>query len=309
MSRVRSTPARSTRLHHPRRDTKLTRPLQVPDGPLAYGGSRGRSSFPGFIAPALATLRGTVPAGARFVHELKLDGYRVQAHLYEGRVALFTRSGFDWTKRFATIATDVACMPADTLVMDGEIISADETGRPNFSALQEDLKPGRHDRFVYYAFDLLHLDGLDRRAAPLVERKRSLASLLAEARPNAPRILYSEHFEDGADLYARAGAMGLEGIVSKRADAPYRSGRGETWLKVKCLKRERFVVVGFAPEGPSGIAKLRLARREGHALIYVGRVGTGWDRKTAAAIRRALAPLPVCMPSHEADQESRHNLD
>ncbi len=100
--------------------------------------------------------------------------------------------------------------------------------------------------------------------------------------------------------------MGLEGIVSKRADAPYRSGRGETWLKVKCVKRERFVVVGFAPEGPAGLAKLPLARREGGALVYVGRVGTGWDRKTAAAIRRALAPLarrtcPLAKPIKRAD--------
>jgi len=109
-----------------------------------------------------------------------------------------------------------------------------------------------------------------------------------------------------AQTYARASAMGLEGIVSKRADAPYRSGRGEAWLKVKCVKRERFVVVGFAPEGPSGVAKLRLARREGDALVYVGRVGTGWDRKTAAAIQRALAPLarptcPLAKPIKRAD--------
>jgi bifunctional non-homologous end joining protein LigD len=261
---------------------------------------------PRFIAPALATLRSTVPTGANFVHELKLDGYRIQAHVLEGRATLYTRSGLDWTNRFATIAADARRLPANALVLDGEIISAGPDGRPDFSALQDDLKQGRHDRFVYYAFDLLHLDGIDTRSMLLAERKRALASLLSEGRAKAPRILYSEHFEDGAALYTQASEMGLEGIVSKRADAPYRSGRGETWLKVKCVKRERFVVVGFAPEGPSGIAKLRLARREGRGLVYVGRVGTGWDRKTAAAIRRALAPLarptcPLAKPIKRAD--------
>jgi bifunctional non-homologous end joining protein LigD len=101
-----------------------------------------------------------------------------------------------------------------------------------------------------------------------------------EAAAASPLIRYSEHFEDGPDLYARTRAMGLEGIVSKRADAPYRSGRGEQWLKVKCWKRERFVVIGFVPEGSSGLLKLRLACRVGRDLVYVGRVGTGWDRKT-----------------------------
>ena len=144
---------------------------------------------------------------------------------------------------------------------------------------------------VFYAFDLLYLDGVDIRGAPLIDRKGSLQSLLLKAGDVAPRILYSEHFDDGADLYARACEMNLEGIVSKRADAPYRSGRNEQWLKVKCWKRGRFVVVGFVPEGSKGILKLRLARHEGNSLIYVGSVGTGWDRETAQAIRRALDPL------------------
>jgi bifunctional non-homologous end joining protein LigD len=250
------------------------------------------ASFPGFIEPALATLRAKVPAGARFVHELKLDGYRVQAHLLDGRVTLYTRTGLDWTTRFPTIAADVTRLPAGKLVIDGEVISADTTGRPNFGALQDDLKRGRYARMIYYAFDLLHLDGFDTRAA--------------EAGTTAPRVLYSEHFEDGTDLYARAIGMNLEGIVSKRADAPYRSGRGEQWIKVKSWKRERFAVVGFVPEGSGGLLKLRLARREGRELVYAGRVGTGWDRETAREIRRALAPLvrptaPLAKPLKKAD--------
>jgi bifunctional non-homologous end joining protein LigD len=163
------------------------------------------------------------------MHEVKLDGYRIQAHLNDGRVTLYTRSGLDWTNRFPT---------------------------------------------------------------------------LAEA--SVPGVIYSEHFEDGADLYRRARRMGLEGIVSKRAAAPCRSGRTDAWVKVKCWNRDRFVVVGFVPDGAGGLAKLRLARREGRELMYVGRVGTGWDYKTARAIRRELEPLarstsPLTKPIRKRD--------
>jgi bifunctional non-homologous end joining protein LigD len=240
------------------------------------------------MQPCLALPRTEIPTAHGLVHELKLDGYRVQAHINDGRVRLYTRSG-RWTSRFATIVAGMTRLPAGKLVLDGEIICAGEGGRPDFSALQDDLKHGRHDRFVYYAFDLLHLDGFDTRPAPLLERKRLLQSLLSQRR--AHRISYNEHFEDGKALYAHAIEMKLEGIVSKMRNAPYRSGRCEHWLKVKCWRRDRFVVVGSVPEGSSGILKLRLARREGGGLIYAGRVGTGWDRQTAHAVRRTLEPL------------------
>jgi bifunctional non-homologous end joining protein LigD len=262
--------------------------------------------FPGFIEPCLASLRDKVSSGAGYVHEVKLDGYRIQAHLHDGRVTLYTRTGLDWTKRFPTIAADIGHQPAGKLVIDGEIISAGADGPPNFGALQDDLKQRRYDRMVYYAFDLLHLDGFDTRAAPLIERKRVLKSFLTEAASSAPGVIYSEHFDDGADLYTRTFRMGLEGVVSKRADAPYRSGRTEAWIKVKCWKQDRFAVVGFVPDGAGGLAKLRLARREGQALIYAGRVGTGWDHKTARAIRQALTPLarstsPLSKPIKKKD--------
>ena len=248
------------------------------------------SPFPGFIKPCLATQRDEVTSARGFVHELKLDGYRIQAHLRDGHVTLYTRTGLDWSNRFPAIAAELARLPAGKLILDGELISADANGCPNFSALQDDLKRGRHDRMVYYAFDLLHLDGFDTRAAPLIERKRVLQSFLAEAGRSVPRVIYSEHFEDGAGLYRRALGMGLEGIVSKRADAPYRSGRTEAWCKVKAWRSACFAVVGFVPEGTDGLLKLRLARREGSTLIYVGAVGTGWDRKAARSIRRTLEP-------------------
>jgi bifunctional non-homologous end joining protein LigD len=253
-----------------------------------------RASFPGFIEPCLASLRTSVPSGPGYVHEVKLDGYRIQAHLDNGRVTLYTRTGLDWTKRFPTIAADIARLPAGKLVIDGEVVSSDSDGRPNFGALQDDLTRRRYDRMVFYVFDLLHLDGFDTRAAPLVERKRMLQGFLAEA--IVPGVIYSEHFADGVDLYARTRRMGLEGIVSKRANAPYRSGRTEAWIKVKCWNRDRFVVIGFVPDGAGGVAKLRLARREGRKLTYAGRVGTGWNHKTARAIRRELEPLARSTP-------------
>jgi bifunctional non-homologous end joining protein LigD len=145
---------------------------------------------------------------------------------------------------------------------------------------------------VYYAFDLLHLDGFDTRAAPLLKRKRVLQSFLGEAAAASPLVIYSGHFEDGADLYARARGMELEGVISKWTDAPYRSGRTEDWIKVKCWKRNRYVVVGFVPAA-GGISALRLGRREGRELLYAGKVGTGFDRKSAADVRRQLEPLAV----------------
>src|SRR4029434_983516 len=135
--------------------------------------------FPAFIQPCLALPRNQVPTARGLIHELKLDGYRVQAHIQDGRVRLYTRGGFDWTRRFATIVAGLTRLRAAKIVLDGEIICADQDGRPNFSALQDDLKRGRHDRLVYYAFDLLHLDGFDTRPAPLLERKRVLQSVLS----------------------------------------------------------------------------------------------------------------------------------
>jgi bifunctional non-homologous end joining protein LigD len=150
--------------------TEITTAINFPPAP-----------FPDFIEPCLASLRTNVSSASGFVYELKLNGYRVQAHQHDGRVRLYTRSGLDWTNRFPTIAADVGRLPASKIVIDGEVISADAQGRPNFSTLQDGLKQRRYDRMVYYAFDLLHLDGFDTRAAPLIERKKVLQSFLLEA--------------------------------------------------------------------------------------------------------------------------------
>jgi bifunctional non-homologous end joining protein LigD len=244
--------------------------------------------FPGFIEPMLATLGSKVPTGAGYVHEVKLDGYRIQAHLHDGLVTLFTRSGLDWTKRFPTTAADIARLPAGKLVIDGEVISADADGRPNFGALQGDLKRRRYDRMVYYVFDLLHLDGFDTRAAPLVERTWVLEAFIKEAATTAPGVIYSEHFEDGTDLYARARRLKLEGIVSKLANSSYRSGRTEAWVKVKCWNLDRFVVVGFVPDGAGGLAKL---------VLRVARAGL-WSMRGVSV--RGGTTRPVCTENSDS---------
>ena len=260
--------------------------------------------LPEFVPPSLATLQEVAPSGRGWVHEIKFDGYRIQARLDHGKVRLLTRKGLDWSEKFPNIGAAVAKLAARNALIDGEVVVEAETGISSFSELQAALKAGERERFVYYVFDLLHLDGRDLTNLPLIERKSALAQLLARGKGGP--VKYSEHFEDGADLYVRATEMKLEGIVSKMANAPYRSGRCEHWLKVKCWRRDRFVVVGFVPEGSAGILKLRLARREGGALIYAGRVGTGWDHKTAHAIRCALEPLarpmsPLRVPVKKRD--------
>ena len=160
--------------------------------------------------------------GERWVHEIKIDGYRAQAHLQQGRPAIYTRRGYDWTRRLQPIADALATLPADDLIMDGEAVVVDSRGGPDFGLLHADLAAGRKDRLLYYAFDLLYLDGVDLRPAQLIDRKGLLGELLAGA---SERILYAEHLEgDGPEIHERACAMGLEGIVGKQLEAPVSLG-------------------------------------------------------------------------------------
>jgi bifunctional non-homologous end joining protein LigD len=202
--------------------------------------------MPGFIEPALATRRDEPPVGEKWVHEVKYDGWRVQAHLNGGEVTLFTRRGHDWTRQFYTVAADVARLPANKLILDGEVVATDAKGMPSYGALVEDLKPDQVRRLAYLVFDLLYMDGFDLRRAALIERKRVLEMLMKEAKPS--RIWYSEHIEgDSAAIYKNACRLQLEGIISKRKDSPYRSGRVGAWEKIKCTRRGEFPVIGFVP--------------------------------------------------------------
>jgi bifunctional non-homologous end joining protein LigD len=253
------------------------------------------ASFPGFIKPQLALLRGCVPTGPGWFHEIKFDGYRIQGHLIEGRPALITRNGHDWTHRMPALAESLARIPANHLVVDGEIIVPDSKGRSDHGALKAALGAGRQShQFVYYLFDLMHLDGFDLRVAPLIDRKRVLAELIRDI---GTPILYSDHLEEkGQVMFEHACKIGLEGVISKRIDAPYRSGRGEGWVKVKCVTRGTFIVVGYTPEGKGLVAALHLARKKGRELEYVGKVGTGWSMKQSAMLRQRLAAIELDHP-------------
>jgi len=243
---------------------------------------------PGFIKPCLATLSTAAPRNGGWVHEIKFDGYRIQARIAAGHVTLKTRTGLDWTEKFPTVAAACGALADHGAILDGEIISANADGASDFSALQGDLKSGRHDRMAYYVFDLLHLDGRDLTAEPLTERKRALAILLREL-PKNGAIKLSEHFdEDGATMLRHACAMHLEGIVAKRANAPYRSGRGGDWLKIKCASNQEFVVLGYEPSDKKGrlIRSILLGYYDDGDLRYAGRIGTGWGRTQERDLER-----------------------
>ena len=239
--------------------------------------------MPGFIKPQLATLRTKAPQGEQWLHEIKYDGYRVQVHLKRGRKKVFTRNGLDWSKRFTEIAGALA-IPGEAII-DGEVVVVHE-GRTNFSELQAELAAGRQGRLVYYAFDLLWRNG-DLRKLPQIERKQMLLALFGENDIERP-VLYSEHLVgDGQQMFEHAAKLNWEGIISKRADAPYRSERNENWLKIKAVQKGRFAVVGFVKD-PSGVAALYLGKQEGKDLVYMGKVGTGWSRTVSSQVRKQL---------------------
>ena len=203
------------------------------------------AALPEFISPELATLTDKAPAGDAWIHEIKLDGYRTAARLEAGKVRMLTRSGLDWTARFRPIATALALPKIRAAYLDGEIAVMGEDGVTSFAALQDALSRGQAQRLTYYVFDLLHLNGRDLTGLPLIERKALLAPLIARLPKGGP-IRYSDHVQgQGPAFFAQACKHHLEGIVAKRAAAPYSSGRTEDWLKVKCLNRQEFVIGGW----------------------------------------------------------------
>jgi len=267
------------------------KPPAKKSGPAASRKSVDADPLPPFVEPCLATLQDKPPAGETWLHEVKFDGYRLQARIKDGKATLLTRSGLDWTDRFgATLAKALGALPCDTALLDGEVVAMGENGVSSFSALQEALSEGKTGELVFFGFDVLHLDGQDLRGEPLLARKERLEHLFEAAGTEGP-LRYSEHFiEPGQTMLRHACRMGLEGVISKRADAPYRSGRGRDWVKSKCTQRQEFVIAGYVPSKGSGreLGSIVAGYHEGGQLRPAGRVGTGFTRKSAAALKTRL---------------------
>ena len=269
---------------------------------LAAGGAV-RKAMPRGIEPQLATLRTRPPRGEGWLHEVKWDGYRLLAYR-DDDVELCSRNSLPWSRRLPHLVRALEELPARQAVVDGELIAIDARGRSDFGLLQALLERGDVDGLRFVAFDLLYLDGVDLRDAPQVDRRALLARLVDAA--GSPALAYSEHVEgDAADAFEASAGSGLEGIVCKRADAPYRGGRQRAWIKLKHVADESFVVVGYTPPKNSrhGFGSLLLAQQGDGGLEYVGRVGSGFSDDSLRAIHRRLQALhgddpAVELPGH-----------
>ena len=256
---------------------------------------RGRqdapSPLPSWIPPQLCQPVEKAPSGPQWLHEIKLDGFRMAARIDKGRVQLLTRTGLDWSEKYPSTVTALANVKAKTAYLDGELCGVDDAGLPNFAQTQAATDGERGVRLVYYAFDLLHLDGLDVSGLPLIERKVLLEPLVADTLG----VQFNGHETgDGELILKHAGKLGFEGVVSKTIDAPYAPGNRGLWRKAKWLNRQEFVVVGWSdPEGsrPHLGALLLGYYADDGKLIYAGRVGTGMPVKVLADLRRRLEPL------------------
>ncbi len=265
--------------------------------PSGIAGAK-RGALQKFVPPQLATAVDRPPNGADWLHELKLDGYRIYCRRDARGARFLTRTGQDWTERFQRLVGPIEALPADEFALDGEVVVLDEQGQSSFGALQEALSANDQRRLTFFAFDLLYLDGYDLRGAALVDRKAVLSELI-EGGSGVASIRYSDHIDaTGDEVFRQAAQMGLEGVVSKQKDRPYRSGRSGEWVKSKCQARQEFVIVGFThlKKGGPGIGALVVGCYEGERLIYAGRVGTGFDHDTSLDLRRRLEPLRVAEP-------------
>ena len=276
-----------------------------------------KSKLPAFVRPQLATLVDSVPQGDEWLHEIKFDGYRILCRIDEGRAKFLTREEQDWTRRFGSLVAAAQDLPAKEAFLDGEVVALEENGVTNFQLLQNSLKENNTAILVYFVFDLLYLDGWDLTRSPLRDRKKILERILkpkrAKKAPNSLR--YSEHWiGQGDELYQESCRKGLEGIISKKADQPYRSGRSRDWLKVKCSKSQEFVIGGFTePAGSrSGLGALLVGvHDEQGKLLYAGKVGTGFTQQSLKELRARLDSLerdspPFINPPKGAEARGVH---
>jgi bifunctional non-homologous end joining protein LigD len=249
------------------------------------------------LEPQLATKADKPPEGVGWFSEIKLDGYRLMVSIDHSRVRLVTRNGLDWTQRMPRLAASFAALNVETAVLDGEMVSLRKDGTSSFRDLQNALSAGADGSLFFYAFDLLHLDGWDLRASALRDRKHLLEAL--DGWNNA--IRYGGHIEgNAAGLFREASRLKLEGIIAKRANAPYRAGRSPTWLKIKCLGREDLLVLGWTLPGGSrhGIGALAIGFYDAEGnLHYAGQVGTGFSDTERLALRAQLEAVPSELPA------------
>ncbi len=251
--------------------------------------------LPGFMSPQLATLVDALPEGEAWLHEIKFDGYRMQAQVQDGHVQMLTRNGKDWTVQFQQVADALASLPVESAILDGEAVVLDEKGASSFLMLRNALSnQGSNKPLHYYVFDLLYLNGKDLRRLPLVERKALLEALLKKHKND--RVIFSEHFTSpDRSIMSKVCGMGLEGLISKRADSAYLGGREKTWLKTKCHKRQEFVIGGFTfpTHKERGLGALLLGYYQNAGFHYAGKVGTGFDHDTSYALRGMLDGLKI----------------
>ncbi len=276
-------------------ETKTANTKKLPSKKKSSSSKKGSlkdDHWPGFIDPQLPLLVDSPPSEKGWFHEMKFDGYRLQAHIQGGVVSLFTRNGHDWTEKFPHIAESLMEMDVTNAIFDGEAVVLDKDGKSNFQLLQNSLSDKSDQAIRLFLFDLMYLDGEDLREKPLSERKKLLKELIPELHPI---VKYSDHvLQKGDEFFRMSCKYELEGIVSKEADAPYVSGRGRLWCKTKCSKRQEFIIGGFT-EGKGGrsedLGALLLGVHDKGKLRYVGKVGTGFNEKTLKDLKKQLSHL------------------
>ena len=277
------------------RAAKASDPEAAPDIESIAGAAK--RPLPEFVPPELCALADAPPAGDEWIHEIKIDGYRAYCRRDGAEVRFLTRREQDWTRRFGSLADAIKQIPAKRFALDGEIAVLDERGASSFAALQQALSAGEDGKLRYIVFDLLHLDGYDLRNAALRDRKRLLRALVPAA---SKQLLYSDHVDaSGRDVFRHACGLALEGVVSKRDDSPYRSGRGGDWVKSKCLGEQEFVIGGYTPPkkaGRSGIGALLIGYYEDEELRYAGHVGTGFTQSASRELAAKLKKLEIDAP-------------
>jgi bifunctional non-homologous end joining protein LigD len=284
-----------------------TRSARKPAAPPILGAVVG--TLPSSQAPQLASNAEAIPKIGEWVSELKWDGYRLLVWIDRGKVRLATRNGHDWTNRMPRLAARFLDLGVERALIDGELVALRPNGTDSFHDLQRALSEGRDGALFFYAFDLLHLNGWDLRPCRLVDRK----GLLQQLSGWADHLRYAQHILSGHDaLLAAARRMRLEGIICKRADAPYRGGRSAVWLKIKCVLREEFVVLGWLPPGGSrkGIGALALGFYDAdYRMHYVGSVGTGFSDKELVDLHVKLSGMTTAPPAlliYAGDRPDQH---